>query len=341
VLAAFLKDNWQRFDLDRFGPADGLSCVLATPRFRASSHVLFFVLAEGAPAPILVVKVPRLPADNEALTREATNLRRLQASRPEGFGSVPRVVAFENCSNRSILIETGLDGQAINVRASDTGPKIDSVIDWLTELHDATQQPSATAGEWYFRTVVQPLEQFLTRMPCSAIERTLVERTSTLAGTLREGDVSLVFEHRDFCPPNILTLRNGTLGVVDWELADAQGLPASDLFFFLALTAFAQDRARTPMDYLASFHRTFFGPAAWARPFVSRYARRIGLSHHLLVPLFVLAWSRYVTALTARLRHADAATDTLASETAAWLRANRFYSLWNYTIAHHSRLNLG
>jgi aminoglycoside phosphotransferase (APT) family kinase protein len=340
MLADFLKQHWQRLELDRFGSPAHLSCVLATPRFRASSHVLFLVLASGRDTPILVVKVPRLPDDNRPLTCEARNLRLVQSSRPEGFRSVPTVVAFETCAGRSMLVETGLDGSPLNLGTGEARLQIDRAIDWLIDLHEATRRPGATVDEWYQRTAIRPLERFVERVPDNHVERELVERTSTLASTLREGDLPLVFEHRDFAPPNILSLRSGGLGVVDWELADASGLPGSDLFYFLTVAAFSRDRARSENAYLTSFQRAFLGSSAWAQPYISRYARRVGLSHYLLVPLFILSWSRYVTALASRLHGFDDGR-VLEPRTAAWLRSNRFYRLWKYAVTHHDRLNLG
>ena len=340
VLVAFLTANWQRFELERFGSPHRLSCVIGTPRFRASSHVLFFVLAGDVPAPILVVKMPRLPCDNGPLHREASNLRRLQASRPQGFDSVPRVVAYEEYANRAVLVETGLEGHPIDLRARQAVPGIERVIDWLVDVHTATLRPSSTVAGWYQRTALDPLEVLARMAGSGPIERELIDRTAMLADTIRESELPLVFEHGDFSPPNILVLRDGEVGVVDWEMADPQGLPGSDLFLFLTVAAFARDRAHDERGYLSSFHRAFFGASAWARPYITRYARRVGLSHHLLVPLFVLCWSRYVTALGGRLQHVARSDGSLATRTAEWLHSNRHYSLWKHTVAHYDDLKL-
>ena len=44
--------------------------------------------------------------------------------------------------------------------------------------------------------------------------------------------------------PNLLTMHDGRVGVVDWELAQANSLPAVDVFFFLTYVAFSQRRAK-------------------------------------------------------------------------------------------------
>lgn len=337
-LETFLRENWQRLTLERFGSRGRLSCVLATPRFRASSHVVFLILSDRLTTPILIGKVPRLTGDVRPLAREAANLRALQTARAGGFDSVPQLVAYEDSPSQSLLLETALIGAPVGLRAGHPSSNIDRVIDWLIEFHNATRRPSETATNWYARLADEPCERFLTLLPCDDAERHLIDRTSMLAGALRDRDVPLVFEHGDFCGPNILVGHDGGIGVVDWELAEPQGLPALDLFFLLAAAAFTRDGAGTEKGYLASFRRAFFGPSAWAAPYISRYANRVGLSASLLAPLFVLCWSRYVTTLAGRLHDIDGGT--LESETVGWLRSNRYYALWNYAVAHYNDLNL-
>jgi aminoglycoside phosphotransferase len=337
-LETFLKENWQRLALDRFGSPGRVSCVLATPRFRASGHVVFLVLSDWLPTPILVGKVPRLPGDDRPLAREAANLRALQLVRAGGFDCVPQLVAYETTPGQSLLLETAVLGAPVRLGANGSTSIVDKVVDWLIEFHLATMRSCDTVAEWYERLVNDPGEQFLVRLCSTTAERELVDRTTAIAAPLRDRKISLVFEHGDFSPPNILADHDGTIGIVDWELAEPDGLPALDLFFLLAATAFARDGASTEEGYVASFHRAFFGASAWARPYISRYAQRLGLSQHLLAPLFVLCWSRYVTTLAGRLH--DIEGGILDSDTAAWLRSNRYYSLWNYAVTHFHDLNL-
>jgi hypothetical protein len=126
-------------------------------------------------------------------------------------------------------------------------------------------------------------------------------------------------------------MADARLGVVDWELAAPQGLPAYDLFFFLTYVAFAKGNARTNAHYLAAFQAAFFDPTAWARPWVRRYADALQLPEHWLTPLFVVAWLRYMAGLVGRLGPGEG---RLGRETAMWLRENRYYALWRYAARH-------
>lgn len=337
-LETFLRDNWQRLGLDRFGSPGRVSSVLATPRFRASGHVVFLVFSDWRATPILVGKVPRLPGDDRPLTREAANLRALESVRSGGFDCVPQLIVHETKPGQSLLLETTVQGVPIRLRATGSPSIVDKVVDWLIEFHAATLRSSNTVGEWYERLADDPGERFLALLPSPTVERHLVNRTADIGAALRDREIPLVFEHGDFSPPNILVDHDGTIGVVDWELAEPDGLPALDLFFLLAATAFARDGATTEEAYLASFRRAFFGPSAWAPPYISRYARRLGLSGQALRPLFVLCWSRYVTRLAGRLH--DIEGGILDSDTTSWLQSNRYYLLWNFAVAHYNDLNL-
>jgi hypothetical protein len=135
-------------------------------------------------------------------------------------------------------------------------------------------------------------------------------------------------------------LKEGGIGVLDWELAEPGGLPAVDLFFFLALVRFARRRARSQSEYVAAFHETFFGPSPWARPYIIRYVKTMQLSPDMLTPLFVLCWSRYVASLVTRLHDVQVLGKLVENETVEWLRSNRYYALWRHTIKHIKELSL-
>jgi aminoglycoside phosphotransferase (APT) family kinase protein len=341
TVLTFLTKHWQRFSLEEFGAPPRLASVIMTPRFRASSHVIFFVLAAGRAEPILVVKVPRLPGDNSRLDREAANLRLVQTAWAEGFASIPRVIAYEDYGGHRLLIETALRGQAMSPAVVRRHPKacVETVLTWLMDLHHATAAGSMHAKDWHTHLVERPLERFERVFPLRAEEKCLLEHTRELISPLHAATVPLVFEHGDLSSPNLLLHGQDSLGVVDWELAEPQGLPAVDLFFFLTYITFAQRRCRTQRHYRAAFHNAFFGPTAWARPYIVRYAERMQLPPEVLKPLFVLCWSRYVANIVVRLNDLHGAEGGLEHNTATWLRTNRYYALWRHTVDHVAALN--
>jgi aminoglycoside phosphotransferase len=339
TVLTYLATNHQRLGLTGYGVPEQLTSVVITPRFRASSHVVFLVLAPGRPEPLLVAKLPRLASAGTVAEREVANLRAVQGLRADGFDSIPRVIAYEEYLGRPILVETALVGRPMDPATvrRDRAACCAAVASWLAAL----QQPAHGAENdtaWFGRLVEQPLRYFERVFPLSIEEARLLERTWELVAPLRDTALPLVFEHGDLSHPNLMLLHNGAVGVVDWELAEPRGLPAYDLFFFLTYAAFAMQNARKSGDYLAAFQAAFFGAAAWARPYVVDYVQRLELPPHTITPLFVLSWARYMISLLLRL-DAGQAKGQLPHETADWLRANRYYALWRHTVMHASALD--
>lgn len=341
TVLTFLERNRQR--LERHGQSlpERLTSVVITPRFRASSHVVFLVMPEAGPEPCLVAKVPRLPGAGETLEREVANLRAIQASRAGGFDSVPRVVAFERCWERPILVETALVGQPLDpptVRRDPAGA-CQAVGDWLATVQLASRSSTREEADWFERLIAGPLASVEKALAPSAAGEKLLERTRQLAERIRAMDLPLVVEHGDLSHPNVMLQRNGKdsgleVGVVDWELAELKGLPACDLFFFLTYVAFARLRARSSGRHLPAFREAFFGTQSWAHPYVQAYAQRLDLPPETLKPLFVLTWMRYVAGLLARFDSAVPEPGAFDDRTLTWLRNNRYYLLWQHAVAH-------
>lgn len=330
----FLTKNRERLRLDRYRVPEHLTSVMLTPRFRASRHVVFLILPRRKAKPVLVAKVPRLGDRSPSLSREAAALRAIQSMRPGGFESIPQLVAFEEYRGYPILVETALNGKLLDpthVRRDLEGA-CELALDWLTDLPQ-TETGSAEA-DWYDRQITQPLHAFATAFPLSPKEEQLLVRTQALITPLRQAPLPLVVEHGDVSHPNLIALHTHTLGVVDWELAELQGLPACDMFFFLTYVAFAQSFARTRRDFLVPFNEAFFGPDAWAVRYVKQYAQRMRIDVQYLTPLFVLCWARYMSRLLLRLHNDDPRPGRVEPETAAWLRGNRYYALWRHSLTH-------
>lgn len=334
----FLEAHRARLKLNRSRVPERLTSVMLTPRFRASRHVVFLVLPVGKPYPVLVAKVPRLGERSPSLAREAAAISAVQAMRPGGFDSIPQLVAFEEYRGYPILVETALNGQPLDpprVR-HDLDGACELALDWLTDLPFT---PAAAAEpEWFDRQISEPLRAFAEAFPLNVAEERLLIRTQELITPLQRAGLPRVVEHGDVSHPNLIVLHAQNLGVVDWELAEMQGVPACDMFFFLTYAAFAQNDARTRRDFLTPFNEAFFGPNAWAVPYIEQYARRLQFGAEHLTPLFVLCWARYMIRLLLRLYNDRLPRGGVEPETAAWLRDNRYYALWQHTLDHLDEL---
>lgn len=341
TVLTFFENNQERLDLKRYGISGQMASVILTPRFHASSHVVFLVFAKENSDPVLVAKIPRRADSRMNLEREAANLMAVQSLRPGGFDSIPRVVAFEEYCGYPILVETALIGRTMTpatVRRR-LGPCCEIVTSWLIDLQSAEDGDSTGITSTSFDQLVEtPLGYMDKFFPLSNEEKQVLAKTQELVTPLRKKNLSLVFEHGDLANPNVLLLKNGGLGVLDWELAMPSGLPLSDLFFFLSFAAFANDSAREKNEYLTAFQNAFFGRDAWAQLYVGEYARRQDLTPDLMTPLFILTWLRYVVSLLTRLDSSKQREGLHDAETVQWLRANRYFALWQYAVNHADAL---
>jgi aminoglycoside phosphotransferase (APT) family kinase protein len=154
-----------------------------------------------------------------------------------------------------------------------------------------------------------------------------VARTLALLEPLVAAEVPLVCEHGDLSEPNLIWLEDGRLGVVDWELAVLDGLPAQDLCFFLAYAAFARARAESLDSQRQAFHEAFVAPRAWARPTLASHLETLDIDPALAAPLVVACFARRTAALLARI-------DGLRDDAIPWIRQNRYYGLWAHALDH-------
>jgi aminoglycoside phosphotransferase (APT) family kinase protein len=284
----YLAAERERLGLDRLGVRERPACVIVTPRFRESRHVVILLLAPDARRPVLVAKLPRLPVCDRALAREARNLRALENVQSElDEGSVPALVAFEEDGHYPLLLETALTGEPLSPAAirRDPAGALTAAPGWLERLGAATR--GEADGAWYDRLVNAPLHSLAARATDPRV-RELVAQTLDLAEALRSARMPLVFEHGDFGHPNLLRRPGGRLGVLDWERGDPAGLPAQDLFFFLAHAALAGARHRRE----EMLHAAFFGSQPWAWKIAERYARRLAFETELLGPLLAVCCGR-------------------------------------------------
>ncbi len=183
------------------------------------------------------------------------------------------------------------------------------------------------------------LQHLAAAFPHSTALTPMLARTRELAEPLTLQVLPRVFEHGDLSSPNVL-IDEGRVGVVDWELANPTGWPAVDVYFFLTYVAFARSDAGSTGKHVEAFADAFFGSPAWARPYVMDYAKALGLSSRSLRPLFLLTWARYVASLVARLQDDKEGAEQDPGELLEWLTANRYFTLWRFTLEHWKELDL-
>jgi hypothetical protein len=286
-LLSVARAEWQDWG---FGPAPRqLDCLLLTRGPRSLNKVVGLLFADAETRPRLAVKIARTAASAAALRREAAALRAIaaQVDTPRG---VPRAIFIRDQPGMCMLGESAIDGRPLyaRLRAETYRGLTLKTVDWLIAL--TGRRTPCPRARWWDRLVEPRLSEF-----CACF-RDIVDHdllAATRAGLAGLGALPLVPEQRDLWSGNVLIDDAGQVGVVDWEDAEPNGLPALDLFYLLADLAFTFDGAfasgRFRESYRASQDPTTFTGRITAEA-VARYSAGIGLDASALRPLRLLAW---------------------------------------------------
>jgi hypothetical protein len=268
--------------------APRVPCALLTGGRREINKVVAMPLAQDGWPPH-VVKFARVPEAEAGLAHEAEVLRALAAERP-GVVGVPRVLAVGRRAGRLAVAETAIHGESlIDALTPATFPVLaHQVTDWLVDLAgSAAPRPRA---DWWPRLVERPLDDFARRFGQVTDAAVLSRARAQLHGL---GDLPMAWEHRDCAPWNLMLTPMGPPALLDWESAEAQGLPGLDLVYFLANAAFllegALESGRTRGAYARLLDQTT-PIGAVAAACLKAYCARLGLDADALNRLRLLCW---------------------------------------------------
>jgi aminoglycoside phosphotransferase len=336
LLADFLDRHRERLAACDLPAPDALECTLLTPRFRASRHVVFVLVRKADATPALVAKIARLAHDREISDREARNLAAAHAASRDATASIPRLIACEVFREHAVLLESAIAGAAIDPAAIRAEPdrRVRAVCDWLAGFQRDHRAANETARpiDANLDATFAILERSLADPALQQLLAWTREQTEPLRGAVLQA-----FEHGDLSHPNLLEQGDGGVGVLDWELADPEGVPAADLFFFLAYAGCSLARATSVAEQRRAFHRTFFAPNHRVSEVCASYAAALDLDREALRALFAFSWARSVANFLVRL-DAGSTPDPSSSTAAHWLGDHRYTAFWRDTLEHREAL---
>ncbi len=327
----FLIDRSREDGVSKLGIGPNAPFLALTPRFRNSSHLVFLLFAGDADAPAIAVKLARRAGRSQGLEEEADRLRAIHALRSGGFVSIPRVIACEVFEGHALLAETALTGRAMDparVRA-DAADCCAAIVDWMIEVQTPSRRDRPAGDSW----ILQRIERDLGDLQSAGLaDPELCESTRRVVRPLASHAIPSVLEHGDLSHPNILLSPSGAAAVLDWELSEPIGLPATDLCFFLAYVARARAQAMTGPSAASAIVDAFAGAPEWLRAPLARYCTGLSLPEAALPGLCMAGW---VTQAAAVVRRAPA--HALAAESAE-LRADWRVDVWRRVAASPDRL---
>jgi hypothetical protein len=254
----------------------GRGGAVVTGLERAGSAVVVAKIAlggEGAQA--------RAAAEAERLARLGPGARRAGAL-------VPSASKAELPGGWPILLLSPLPGRsAAGLLATKARPPevvIAGLAEWLARWNEATLRPGRLDAEWVSRRLVAPAASLGSDLP----EAYLAWLRARAQGAMGE-PLPSVATHGDLTMTNVL-LADGSLGVVDWESAEDEGLPLHDLLYAAVDAAAAREGYR---DRLAAFARCFpvrgSAPAPLG-PGLDRLRRQAGLGEATLALCVHACW---------------------------------------------------
>jgi hypothetical protein len=328
ALLAHLAHKAESLELPSPGAAEWSSYVLVTPRFGSSRHIAFLLIGNHG-VPDLVVKLARIAGDDAGILREANNLRLLAPRLGTGEARVPRVRLLDRWNNRRVLVEEALNGAPIQPERQ-LQHAVDDTLTWL-RVATAPSGMRRMVGTRYVNLVVRPLRlaaRVLAAAGADAAQlHAVAERTLS---QLRGSPLPLVFEHGHLGFQNVIRLRQGGIGVIDWEDGRPDGVPLSDLVFFLTRVAEANEsHASDPQATVEEL----MAPGSWGRDTLEAFALDQHVPPRLVPPLIVLSWTRRLAAMSLQLDPglADASAE-VPYDLAASVARHRYRWLWESAL---------
>jgi hypothetical protein len=208
---------------------------------------------DGSGAPVAVAKVALGGDGAEArASQEADLLTRLAPAARQAGALVPSATVAELPDGWPVLLLSPVPGRPaaslLGAKAQPPEAVIAGLVEWLARWSQATLRPARLDSGWIERRLVGPTTALREELPESYLAWLRAE-----AGAATGEPLPTVATHGDLTMTNVL-LAGGSLGVVDWEAAEAEGLPLRDLLYAAVDATAAREGYR---DRPAAFDRCF------------------------------------------------------------------------------------
>lgn len=264
----------------------------------SSRKMLFFLFdrdqESGGAQPNIIVKMVRDPIFNYRLENEAQSLQLLVEKGIFNREVLPEVIFSGHHAGLAIVGESVIEGVPFRQKSGATAdcPYGKAALQWFLELGAATADAQAATPSEVGEALGRLLHRFLEiYQPTTEQHDFLAQQIAKLG---QSGvPVPLVFQHGDPGPWNMLVTPHGRVAVLDWEAAEAAGMPSWDLFYFMRSYSLDAARKLGINKRLAGFKHQFLDDTPLSRLYIktmARYCQATGLDGRLIEPLFYTCW---------------------------------------------------
>jgi len=280
---------------------DRLSVIQINRSTQVETCLGFLVFVDEKKAPLLFLKATPDQKKGMLIEQEFDNLSLLH-----NYGSVllkktiPKPLSFMKFNDFTVLVETATPGT--KMKRLPQGPYFSSnrfrhhfrkVVRWLYEF----QQTAAFFQTFFSSSDIEDMLTNHTKAYRNCYDRSheLDDLLDEAMGLLKEGGISLVPRHGDFCTANILVSETEQMSVIDWESFLAWGWPLSDLLYFISsIWCIPYQKGLNALK--DNYFRLFFTRNRHAdliREAVSWYLEKLGVKTDLTLPLSIIVWVIY------------------------------------------------
>ena len=222
---------------------------------------------------------------------EAVALNRLSSDAQRAGARVPQILRFDQDGERTLLIQTALDGrqaaELLRSQPDQLWPVVSKVVDWLACWQSLTRRSRPLHDELLDRAILSRLPHLTPLIERGDEYRSWLE---SCCRSVSGAALPLVAAHNDLTMVNILINRRGRLGIIDWETGQAETWPLGD--FFYALTDAVMIASGWP-DQLEAFQACFTPGGAYHSIVTDLQARLVtglNLSAGLVTLCFHACW---------------------------------------------------
>ena len=275
-------------DLDRY------RWGMAAPGLYLSNKVLFLFFDRDTGTPAYVVKVTRDGSMNGRLLNEWRALNALRERGLTDHEEVPIPAFHGTPGGLAVLGISGVSGRRfVDVDPGEAASlQARAAIGWLTELGAATAAPVEGGPGEAAASIADLYDRFARVYTLSPVHRKTLE---SKIGTMSDVDAMFpsVFQHGDPGAWNLLVTDSGRVAFLDWEAAEAAGMPLWDVFHLMRSLATLASRTAGNKNTLSAFADHFLTDSpsnTFLTEATAAYCARVGLAPELIEPIFYGCW---------------------------------------------------